>query len=87
MLKGVEVKESFLSYKKKKGMPKSFVGAIRHCCFIPNFLCNRIRNKSLTDKGHSILWQVICGTAILGVNVYLIKKKVNFVKYACVLHT
>ena len=43
-----------------------------------------LENKSLTDKGHSILWQVICGTAILGVNVYLKKEKVNFVKYACV---
>ena len=43
-----------------------------------------LENKSLTDKGYSILWQVICGTAILGVNVYLIKEKANFVKYACV---
>nr|WP_275900218.1 ATP-binding protein [Bacillus wiedmannii] len=44
-----------------------------------------LENKSLMDKGHSIIWQVICGTAILGVNIYLIKKeKATLVKYACI---
>ena len=80
------MKESFLSYKEEERNAKIFLWVLYVIVVSYQILYAIVlENKSLTDKGHSILWQVICGTAILGVNVYLIKKeKVNFVKYACV---
>ncbi|PHB60215.1 two-component system sensor histidine kinase NtrB [Bacillus wiedmannii] len=80
------MKESFLSYKEEERNAKIFLWVLYVIVVSYQiFYAIVLENKSLTDKGHSILWQVICGTAILGVNVYLIKKeKANLVKYACV---
>jgi len=80
------VKESFLSYKEEERNAKIFLWVLYVIVVSYQiFYAIVLEDKSLTDKGHSILWQVICGTAILGVNVYLIKKeKANLVKYACV---
>ncbi|MGG0706311.1 ATP-binding protein [Bacillus paramobilis] len=80
------MKESFLSYKEEERNAKIFLWMLYVIVVSYQiFYAIVLEDKSLTDKGHSILWQVICGTAILGVNVYLIKKeKANLVKYACV---
>ncbi|MCH4570606.1 ATP-binding protein [Bacillus sp. ES1-5] len=80
------MKESFLSYKEEERNAKILLWVLYVIVVSYQvFYAIVLENKSLTDKGHSILWQVICGTAILGVNVYLIKKeKANLVKYACV---
>ncbi|MGE1128991.1 ATP-binding protein [Bacillus wiedmannii] len=80
------MKEIFLSYKEEERNAKIFLWVLYVIVVSYQiFYAIVLENKSLTDKGHSILWQVICGTAILGVNVYLIKKeKANLVKYACV---
>jgi len=80
------VKGSFLSYKEEERNAKIFLWVLYVIVVSYQiFYAIVLENKSLTDMGHSILWQVICGTAILGVNVYLIKKeKANLVKYACV---
>lgn len=80
------MKESFLSYKEEERNAKIFLWVLYGIVVSYQiFYAIVLENKSLTDKGHSILWQFICGTAILGVNVYLIKKeKANLVKYACV---
>ncbi|MDT3493904.1 ATP-binding protein [Bacillus toyonensis] len=79
------MKESFLSYKEEERNAKIFLWVLFVTVTAYQiFYAIVLENKSLTDKGHSILWQVICGTAILGVNIYLIKKeKANLVKYAC----
>ncbi|MBF7152841.1 MULTISPECIES: ATP-binding protein [Bacillus] len=80
------MKGSFLSYKEEERNAKIFLWVLYVIVVSYQiFYATVLENKSLTDKGHSILWQVICGTAILGVNVYLIKKeKANLVKYTCV---
>ncbi|TKH24225.1 two-component sensor histidine kinase [Bacillus wiedmannii] len=80
------MKGSFLSYKEEERNAKIFLWVLYVIVVSYQiFYAIVLENKSLTDRGHSILWQVICGTAILGVNVYLIKKKkANLVKYACV---
>ncbi|MGY2610387.1 ATP-binding protein [Bacillus pretiosus] len=80
------MKGSFLSYKEEERNAKIFLWVLYGIVVSYQiFYAIVLENKSLTDKGHSILWQFICGTAILGVNVYLIKKeKANLVKYACV---
>ncbi|HDR7352068.1 Uncharacterized protein BCZB5J_05650 [Bacillus cereus] len=80
------MKGSFLSYKEEERNAKIFLWVLYVIVVSYQiFYAIVLENKSLTDKGHSILWQFICGTAILGVNVYLIKKeKANLVKYACV---
>ncbi|MED2182524.1 ATP-binding protein [Bacillus wiedmannii] len=79
------MKGSFLSYKEEERNAKIFLWVLYGIVVSYQiFYAIVLENKSLTDKGHSILWQFICGTAILGVNVYLIKKeKANLVKYAC----
>ncbi|KMP99289.1 histidine kinase [Bacillus wiedmannii] len=80
------MKGSFLSYKEEERNAKIFL-CVLYVIVVSYqiFYAIVLENKSLTDRGHSIIWQVICGTAILGVNVYLIKKeKANLVKYACV---
>ncbi|PEW67752.1 two-component sensor histidine kinase [Bacillus cereus] len=79
------MKGSFLSYKEEERNAKIFLWVLYVMVVSYQiFYAIVLENKSLTDKGHSILWQVICGTAILGVNVYLIKKeKANLVKYTC----
>ena len=80
------MKGSFLSYKEEERNAKIFLWVLYVIVVSYQiFYAIVLENKLLTDKGHSILWQVICGTAILGVNVYLIKKeKANLVKYTCV---
>ncbi|WP_242241113.1 ATP-binding protein [Bacillus cereus group sp. BfR-BA-01309] len=80
------MKGSFLSYKEEERNAKIFLWVLYVIVVSYQiFYAIVLENKSLTDKGHSILWQVICGTAILGVNVYLTKKeKANLVKYTCV---
>ncbi|HDR6316736.1 TPA: two-component sensor histidine kinase [Bacillus thuringiensis] len=80
------MKGNFLSYKEEERNAKIFLWVLYVIVVSYQiFYAIVLENKSLTDKGHSILWQVICGTAILGVNVYLIKKeKANLVKYTCV---
>ncbi|HDR7959245.1 ATP-binding protein [Bacillus wiedmannii] len=80
------MKGSFLSYKEEERNAQIFLWVLYvSVVSYQIFYAIVLENKLLTDKGHSILWQVICGTAILGVNVYLIKKeKANLVKYACV---
>ncbi|MED3315172.1 ATP-binding protein [Bacillus wiedmannii] len=80
------MKGSFLSYKEEERNAQIFLWVLYVIVVSYQiFYAIVLENKLLTDKGHSILWQVICGTAILGVNVYLIKKeKANLVKYACV---
>ncbi|WP_342716063.1 ATP-binding protein [Bacillus paramycoides] len=80
------MKGSFLSYKEEERNAKIFLWVLYVIVVSYQiFYATVLENESLTDKGHSILWQVICGTAILGVNVYLIKKeKANLVKYTCV---
>ncbi|CUB15322.1 Sporulation kinase E [Bacillus cereus] len=80
------MKESFLSYKEEERNAKILLWVLYVIVISYQiFYAIVLENKSLTDKEHSILWQIICGTAILGVNVYLIKKeKANLVKYACV---
>lgn len=80
------MKGSFLSYKEEERNAKIFLWVLYVIVVSYQiFYATALENESLTDKGHSILWQVICGTAILGVNVYLIKKeKANLVKYTCV---
>ncbi|MGN5649223.1 ATP-binding protein [Bacillus sp. Brlt_9] len=80
------MKGSFLSYKEEERNAKIFLWVLYVIVVSYQiFYAIVLENKSLTDKGHSILWQVICGTAILVVNVYLIKKeKANLVKYTCV---
>ena len=80
------MKGSFLSYKEEERNAKIFLWVLYVIVVSYQiFYAIVLENKSLTDRGHSILWQVICGTAILGVNVYLIKKeKATLVKYACV---
>ncbi|HDX9651124.1 MULTISPECIES: ATP-binding protein [Bacillus] len=80
------MKGSFLSYKEEERNAKIFLWVLYVIVVSYQiFYAIVLENKSLTDRGHSIIWQVICGTAILGVNVYLIKKeKANLVKYACV---
>ena len=80
------MKGSFLSYKEEERNAKIFLWVLYVIVVSYQiFYAIVLENKSLTDKGHSILWQVICGTAILGVNVYLMKKeKANLVKYTCV---
>ena len=78
------MKESFLSYKEEERNAKIFLWVLYVIVISYQVLYAIVlENKSLTDKGHSIIWQVIWGTVILGVNVYLIKKKANLVKYAC----
>ncbi|PFX65093.1 two-component sensor histidine kinase, partial [Bacillus toyonensis] len=79
------MKESFLSYKEEERNAKIFLWVLFVTVTAYQiFYAIVLENKSLTDKGHNILWQVICGTAILGVNIYLIKKeKANLVKYTC----
>ncbi|MDA2730585.1 ATP-binding protein [Bacillus cereus] len=80
------MKDSFLSYKEEERNAKILLWVLYVIVISYQiFYAIVLENKSLTDKGYSVLWQVICGTAILGVNIYLIKKeKANFVKYACV---
>ncbi|MBP0833101.1 two-component sensor histidine kinase, partial [Bacillus anthracis] len=80
------MKDSFLSYKEEERNAKILLWVLYVIVVSYQiFYAIVLENKSLTDKGYSVLWQVICGTAILGVNIYLIKKeKANFVKYACV---
>lgn len=80
------MKGSFLSYKEEERNAKIFLWVLYVIVVSYQiFYATVLENESLTDKGHSILWQVICGAAILGVNVYLIKKeKANLVKYTCV---
>ncbi|PFV79686.1 two-component sensor histidine kinase [Bacillus sp. AFS059628] len=80
------MKGSFLSYKEEERNAKIFLWVLYVIVVSYQiFYATVLENESLTDKGHSILWQVICGTAILGVNLYLIKKeKANLVKYTCV---
>ncbi|KAB2457908.1 two-component sensor histidine kinase [Bacillus sp. CH126_4D] len=80
------MKGSFLSYKEEERNAKIFLWVLYVIVVSYQiFYAIVLENKSLTDKGHSILWQFICGTAILGVNVYLIKKeKASLVKYTCV---
>ncbi|UOB78470.1 ATP-binding protein [Bacillus sp. ZJS3] len=80
------MKDSFLSYKEEERNAKILLWVLYVIVVSYQiFYAIVLENKSLTDKGYSVLWQVICGTVILGVNIYLIKKeKANFVKYACV---
>jgi len=80
------VKGSFLSYKEEERNAKIFLWVLYVIVVSYQiFYATVLENKSLEDKGHSILWQVICGAAILGMNAYLIKKeKANLVKYTCV---
>ncbi|MDP7992731.1 ATP-binding protein [Bacillus sp. MHSD_36] len=80
------MKGSFLSYKEEERNAKIFLWVLYVIVVSYQiFYATVLENKSLEDKGHSILWQVICGTAILGMNAYLIKKeKANLVKYTCV---
>lgn len=78
------MKESFLSYKEEERNAKIllwvlYVIVIAYQIFYPIVL----EDKSIMDKGYNIIWQVICGVAILCVNIYLLKKeKANLVKYA-----
>ncbi len=73
------MKESFLSYKEEERNAKIFLWVLYVIVVSYQiFYAIVLEDKSLTDKGHSILWQVICGTAILGVNVYLIKRESEF---------
>ncbi|MDA1678975.1 ATP-binding protein [Bacillus cereus group sp. TH152-1LC] len=80
------MKGSFLSYKEEERNAKIFLWVLYVIVVLYQiFYVILLENKSLMDKGHSIIWQVICGTAILGANIYLIKKeKAPLVKYACI---
>ncbi|MED3076995.1 ATP-binding protein [Bacillus wiedmannii] len=80
------MKGKFLSYKEEERNAKIFLWVLYVIVVLYQiFYGILLENKSLMDKGHSIIWQVICGTAILGVNIYLIKKeKATLVKYACI---
>ncbi|HDR7779895.1 ATP-binding protein [Bacillus sp. FSL M8-0063] len=80
------MKGKFLSYKEEERNAKIFLWVLYVIVVLYQISYGiLLENKSLMDKGHSIIWQVICGTAILGVNIYLIKKeKATLVKYACI---
>lgn len=70
------MKDSFLSYKEEERNAKILLWVLYVIVVSYQiFYAIVLENKSLTDKGYSVLWQVICGTAILGVNIYLIKKR------------
>ena len=82
------MKDSFLSYKEEERNAKILLWVLYVIVVSYQiFYAIVLENKSLTDKGYSILWQVICGTAILGVNVYLIKRKRISLNMHVYLHT
>lgn len=78
------MKESFLSYKEEERNAKILLWVLYIIVIVYQiFYAIVLDNKSMTDKGYNIIWQVICGVAILCVNIYLMKKeKANLVKYA-----
>ncbi|PGB01280.1 ATP-binding protein [Bacillus toyonensis] len=80
------MKESFLSYKEEERNAKIFLWVLYVIVVVYQIsYAILLENKVLADNWHRIMWQVICGVAILGVNLYLIKKeKASLVKYTCI---
>lgn len=80
------MKESFLSYKEEERNAKIFLWVLYVIVVVYKVsYAILLENKALADNWHKIMWQVICGVAILCVNIYLIKKeKASAVKYACI---
>lgn len=80
------MKESFLSYKEEERNAKIFLWVLYVIVVVYKVsYAILLENKALADNWHEIMWQVICGVAILCVNIYLIKKeKASAVKYACI---
>ncbi|HDR8116712.1 TPA: two-component sensor histidine kinase, partial [Bacillus cereus] len=78
------MKESFLSYKEEEKNAKILLWVLYVIVIVYQiFYAIVLEEKSIMDKGYNIIWQVICGVAILCVNIYLMKKeKANLVKYA-----
>lgn len=78
------MKESFLSYKEEEKNAKILLWVLYVIVIVYQiFYAIVLDDKSIMDKGYNIVWQVICGVAILCVNIYLMKKeKANLVKYA-----
>ncbi|HGE7613138.1 two-component sensor histidine kinase [Bacillus thuringiensis] len=78
------MKESFLSYKEEEKNAKILLWVLYVIVIVYQiFYAIVLEDKSIMDKGYNIIWQVICGVAILCVNIYLMKKeKANLVKYA-----
>ena len=77
------MKESFLSYKEEERNAKILLWVLYVIVIVYQiFYAIVLEDKSIMDKGYNIIWQVICGVAILCVNIYLMKKKANLVKYA-----
>ncbi|MBE5104732.1 ATP-binding protein [Bacillus thuringiensis] len=80
------MRESFLTYKEEEMNAKIFLWVLYVIVAVYQIsYAILLENKTVTDNWHSIIWQVICGVAILCVNIYLIKKeKASVVKYACI---
>ena len=78
------MKEGFLSYKEEERNAKILLWVLYVIVIVYQiFYAIVLEDKSIMDKGYNIIWQVICGVAILCVNIYLMKKeKANLVKYA-----
>ena len=70
------MKESFLSYKEEERNAKILLWVLYVIVIVYQiFYAIVLDNKSIMDKGYNIVWQVICGVAILCVNIYLMKKR------------
>ncbi|MGE7883150.1 ATP-binding protein [Bacillus sp. NPDC094077] len=80
------MRDSFLTYKEEGRNAKIFLWVLYVIVVVYQIsYAILLENKKLTDNWHNIIWQVICGVAILCVNIYLIKKeKASVVKYACI---
>lgn len=78
------MKESFLSYKEEERNAKIFLWLLSVIVVVYQVLYTTLlENKAPMENLHRGMWQVICGVAILCVNIYLIKKeKANLIKYA-----
>ncbi|MES5952146.1 ATP-binding protein [Bacillus fungorum] len=80
------MKESFLSYKEEERNAKIFLWVLYVAVGVYQVsYAIVLENKALIENWHRGMWQVLCGVAILCVNIYLVKReKANLVKYTCI---
>ncbi|MGZ7150234.1 ATP-binding protein [Bacillus sp. BC08] len=80
------MKESFLSYKEEERNAKIFLWVLYVAVGVyQGSYAIVLENKALIENWHRGMWQVLCGVAILCVNIYLVKReKANLVKYTCI---
>ncbi|HFJ9441503.1 MULTISPECIES: ATP-binding protein [Bacillus] len=80
------MKGSFLSYKEEERNAKIFLWVLYVILSVYQIsYAIVLENKALIENWHRGMWQILCGVAILCVNIYLVKReKANFVKYTCI---